>query len=391
MALQERLASMPVIGTAMAVQKRTKRDAADQFAAAVAFFGFVSLFPLIAIAVTVATLTISDPDQVISSIQAAIPGLGSEALADSFDAVRDNAGTTGLIGGVLLLFTGLRVTHALQTATRFVLDLPLADANTVLLRLWQLGSLVILGLLAIGGVSANAFATSVLTSGLGDQFGPLVGVLTHVVAAVLDILLFWVAYRIYSMGSALGWRQLLPGAILGGIGWTILKAVGGTYAARQGSAASAVIAGVIGVLLVFYLAGRLYVYGAELSAELAGVGEESESADASVADAGSRSEPDTSPPVRSEDTSQDRDAPDEGRRPEPVGVGAPDDSSLADRFRDRGRLQESGAAGPGPGREVVPWQEPTRAPLQDRRTRQVAAFASSALAVVTAGLLGRRS
>ncbi|MBY5161093.1 YihY/virulence factor BrkB family protein [Salsipaludibacter albus] len=389
MALQERLASMPVIGTAMAVQKRTKRDAADQFAAAVAFFGFVSLFPLIAIAVTVATLTISDPEQVISSIQTAIPGLGSEALTESFDSVRDNAGTTGLIGGVVLLFTGLRVTNALQTATRFVLDLPLAEANTVMLRLWQLASLAILGLLAIGGVSANAFATSVLTSGLGDQFGPLVGVLTHVVAAVLDILLFWVAYRIYSMGSTLGWRQLLPGAILGGIGWSVLKAVSGAYAARQGSAAGAVIAGVIGVLLVFYLAGRLYVYGAELSAELAGVGEEGESADATVADTGS--EPDTSPSVRTEPTTQDRDDGEEGPPPEPVAVGATDDSSLADRFRDRGRLQESGAAGPGPGREVVPWQEPTRSPLQDRRNRQVAAFASSALAVVTAGLLGRRS
>ena len=50
MALKDRILANPVVATLVQMQKRTKADAADQFAASIGFFAFVSLIPLIAFA-----------------------------------------------------------------------------------------------------------------------------------------------------------------------------------------------------------------------------------------------------------------------------------------------------------------------------------------------------
>lgn len=288
--MKERLAGLPVVGTAMAVQRRTKADAADQFGAAIAFHGFISLFPLIAVVTAVAGLVLSDldvadVDTVVNSIQEAIPGLGGDTIDGVFDAVMDNARTLGLIGLAGALYTGLRVTKAAQTATQFVFGVDLANVSAIKDRALQLGSLVVLGVLAIVGVAGSGWVQGLAqsTDVAGGRLAPIGALLG---SAVLDVLLFWVAYRLYSTGSGMTWRGLLPGAIFGGVGWAALKYFGGAYLAQQadnsvvtgdaaiaaGDAALAVLGTVIGLLLVFYLAGRLYVYGAELSAELAGVG-----------------------------------------------------------------------------------------------------------------------
>ncbi len=401
MALKDRLESMPVVGTAMAVQTRTKADAADQFAAAIGFFAFVSLIPLIAVVVAVAGFVLgNDPaamERIVAGIQDSIPGLGSSAgLGSTIDSVVANAGSIGLIGGIVLLFTGLRITNAVQTATRFVFDLPLAEAKALHMRAWQLASLVILGTIALASVAVTSAASTLVNSTLGERFGIGATIATYVLGAVLDVGLFWVAYRIYTIGGELSWRDLLPGAILGGIGWSLLKSFGSYYAGRQAAtisertgggggggggaaAAGVVIASIIGLLLVFYLAGRLYVYGAELSAVLLGL----PTSEAAVAEAATDVEEPATDPDR------DGHARDE-TGPEPP---TPPPSSLADRFRERGALVDDSVTVPtadGAGREVVPWQPPAGSRLDDRRTRQVVAFASSAVAVVTAGLLGRR-
>lgn len=407
MALKDRLQANPVVGTVMAVQTRTKADAADQFAASIGFFGFVSLIPLIVITVAVAGLVVGDDPVRIADIATrignAIPGLASnEGMQTTIEGVVENGGSIGLIGGITLLLAGLRVTNSLQTATRFVFDMPLAEAKALKLKLWQLASLVILGVLALAGVAVTSAAASITTSTLGDRFGVGTAVAAFVVGGVLDVLLFWVAYRIYTLGGPASWRQLLPGAILGGVGWALLKSFGTTYASRQaagiqtntgsagagtdpaaGAAAAALIASIIGLLLLFYLAGRLYVYGAELSATMMGLGVDDGRATGAAEVAADPPEDDPAEDAEDDDEAADRGA---DRRPDTTG-------SLADRFKERGALVDASVVEPredGAGTEMVPWQAPEGSRLDDRRTRQAAAFAASAVAVVTAGLLGRR-
>lgn len=283
MTMKERLTALPVVGTLMAVQKRTKADAADQFGAALAFHAFVSLFPLVAVAVAITGWLLADqPEQVaevVNAIQRAIPGLEGEAIDNVLANVIDNSGSIGLFGFLGALYTGLRVTNAAQTATQFVFGVKLEEVSALKARAQQVGSLFALGFLAIAGVAVSAWVQSVVLSDVPGVLVPLGGL---GLSALLDVLLFWTAYRIYSLGAGVGWKDLLPGALLGGIGWTALKYFGGAYLGSQvegsvvttdgGSAATLLLATMIGLLLVFYLAGRLYVYGAELSAELIGVG-----------------------------------------------------------------------------------------------------------------------
>jgi uncharacterized BrkB/YihY/UPF0761 family membrane protein len=96
-ALKDRIATMPVLGTAWTMQQRYRLDGADQFAAAIALFGFISLVPLLLLAAAVAGFVWTDPDdqaRIAIAITEAIPGLGA-----ALDATGE--GAEGFIQGVV--------------------------------------------------------------------------------------------------------------------------------------------------------------------------------------------------------------------------------------------------------------------------------------------------
>jgi uncharacterized BrkB/YihY/UPF0761 family membrane protein len=90
------------------------------------------------------------------------------------------------------------------------------------------------------------------------------------VAFALDLGLFLLTYRVLA-GRGTSLRDLLPGALFAAIGWTALKLLGTWYATltveRSGSVYGP-FAATIGVLVILYLAARMFVYGAELNAVL---------------------------------------------------------------------------------------------------------------------------
>lgn len=288
MAFKDRLYDLPVIGTAMRVQDRHKADAGDQFAAAIGFFGFLSLFPIIILALSVTGFVLagrpaSDAATVAEAITDAIPGFSavlagdcapgdadcSTGIARALDTVVSNRGSIGLIGLVSLLLTGLRVTNAAQTATLKIFDVDLLELTGWKLRLRQLAALVVLGVLALLGAAASSavgYVSQLDPTGAATLLAPAVGVAA---SFLLDFLLFLTAYRLFLADHAPPWRTLVPGALLAAVGWSALKLFGSTYVSGQVAGASELygaLGGVIGLLLLFYLAGRLFVYGAELSA-----------------------------------------------------------------------------------------------------------------------------
>ena len=271
--MKDRLLDLPVIGTALRVQERYVRDAADPLAAAIAFFAFLSLFPLLLLAISVTGFVLQDPaDQlaVAERLTEAIPGFeqtveGEEdsEVAALLENVVAQRGTIGLIGLVVLLFSGLRVINAAMVSTRVVFRGPVLPGLRSRLR--QLLALVALGLLALVGTTASSFA------GIGANFlpAPAAVLLSTGVSFVLDVGLFLGAYTFLAPSVALSVRDRVPGAVLAAAGWTGLKLFGATWASSQVDNANALygaLGSVIALLLLFYLAGRLYLYGAALSA-----------------------------------------------------------------------------------------------------------------------------
>lgn len=281
MALKDRLARLPVIGTALKVQERYTEDAGDQFAGAIGFFGFLSLFPLILLALSVTGFVLAgDADaqaQVVEGIQEAIPGLsaaltggdGATGVGEALDTIIANKETGGLVGLVLLLLSGLRVVNSAQTAALVIFRVDFARMSGIRRRIQQLIALVALGVLALAGAVAGGAIGAVNRIELFAGMEVLAPILIALATFVLDAGLFLVAYRLLGTRAGPSWRTLVPGAILGGLGWTLLKLLGSTYVSSQVENADALygaIGGVIGLMLLLYLAGRLFVYGAELSA-----------------------------------------------------------------------------------------------------------------------------
>ncbi len=270
--MKDRLASVPVLGTALAVQRRYVEDAGDPLAAAIAFFGFLSLFPLLLLGVSVAGFVLDDPaDQlaVAETITGSIPGFdqtvaGEDSqVSELLAAVVRQRGTIGLVGLVTLLLTGLRVINAAMVATRVVFRGALLTG--IMAKLRQLLALVGLGLLALAGASASSIAGI----GLGQLPGGVAVLVSVAVTYSLDVGLFLGAYTLLAPPVALGVRDRIPGALLAAAGWTGLKVAGAAWVGNQIDSANALygaLGSVIALLLLFYLAGRLYLYGAVLSA-----------------------------------------------------------------------------------------------------------------------------
>jgi membrane protein len=272
-AFADRIESMPVLGTAWTMQQRYRLDGADQFAAAIALFGFISLVPLLLLAAAVAGFLWTDPDdqaRVALAMTEAVPGLQAalEATGEGpegfIQGIVENRGALAGLGAVTLLLTGLKVINSGMVATTMVLRAPLPSGAKGKLR--QVLALPVLGTLALAGAAASSLV------GWLNLPGWLATPTAFVVTFPLDLLLFLAAYRLFAPTSELRLRRLLPGATLGAVGWAALKIAGAAYVSNQAEDANALygaFGGIIALLLLLYLAGRLFLYGAELTAVFA--------------------------------------------------------------------------------------------------------------------------
>ncbi|MDQ3932509.1 MAG: YihY/virulence factor BrkB family protein [Actinomycetota bacterium] len=265
--LKDQLRSKPIVGTAIAVQDRYNEDAGGQLAAAIAYFGFLSLFPILLLGLSAVGFLLADEPglqaRATDALTRSVPGLGP-VIGDNLTSLVNSRAATGIIGLLGVLLAGLRIVDSATVATSRIFRVE-DDAGFVKQKLRSSGALVALGLLALLGAAAGA-VVGIDFSGVVAFF---IGLGGTVLSLVLDTALFLAAYRMLTAKRGPPWRELLPGALLAGIGWTALKIFGSTYLATQVSNAQGIygsLAGVIGLMIYFYLAARLYVYGAEFSA-----------------------------------------------------------------------------------------------------------------------------
>jgi membrane protein len=273
--LQDRLAELPVVGTALAVQERYKRDAGEQLAAAIAYFGFLSFVPLLLLAVAAVGFVLDDPQRqldVALALTQALPGFeAATAEPDSgvsqlLQTVVDSRGAIGLVGLVTLLFAGLKVIASAMTTTRVVFRGEVLKGIGARVR--QVLALAVLGLLTLAAAGGSSLAAGGV---LGAVPRPVAVLLSLALTFLLDLMVFFGAYSVLSPTSNVRGRQLLPGALLAAAGWSVLKIVGATFVGNQVESANALygaLGSVFALLVLLYLGGRLYVYGAELSAVL---------------------------------------------------------------------------------------------------------------------------
>ena len=254
----------PWLAFPVAVWKKFGDDEAGNLAALVAYYAFVSIFPLLLVLFTVLEIVLRDHSALAKELEdGAVKNYG--ALGSSLTQSIHTFNGTGpaLVIGVLLSFLGARgVANAMQNALNSVWEVPKADRPG-----FPWSWLRSFGLILVVGI--GEIATSVLSSFItgGDLLpGFAITVLATIVTLLFNIGLFWLAFRL-AAAKTITWRDLRLGAILGGIVWQILQLVGGYYIGHQlrhsTSLYGSTFAIVLGLVAWLYLQAEATLYVAE--------------------------------------------------------------------------------------------------------------------------------
>jgi YihY family inner membrane protein len=232
-----------------------------------AYCGFVSLFPLLLILVTILGLVASaDPalkQDVLSAVARQVPLIGQQ-LTGNVHELRQSS-IVGLIVGVAVLVWGTtRLAQAGIFTMEQVWNLPGPARPGYVPRLARCATF--LGVLGLGVIATTALAA---LDAFGRHSVPFI-VASDALAAAVNAAMYVIGFRVLTpAGIAL--RRLVPGALAGGVAWTALQ-IGGTYLVRyslHGAAAYGVFATVLGLLAWVYLAVEVTVYAAEVNVVLA--------------------------------------------------------------------------------------------------------------------------
>ena len=246
-----------------------------------AYSSFVSIFPLLLILYAILGLiAVADPsfresaEKAKSAVANEIPLLG-QTLASNVDTAHlQRSSTIGLIVGLVVLIYGVTgLAQAGLFTMEQVWNLPGPARPGYVQRLGR--ALLFLGLLGAGVIVTTGLASlstylhhTSLNTHLRHSW-LWVDLLIYVVTAAFSAGMYLGAFRALTP-KGVPTRSLLPGAITGGILWTVLQVLGTWLVHRflHSNSAYGVFATVLGLLAWIYLAIEITVYSAEINVVL---------------------------------------------------------------------------------------------------------------------------
>jgi YihY family inner membrane protein len=256
------------LGLPIAVIYKAVEDRAPYLAAAVAYYGFVSLFPMLLVLLTVSAFVLDGHpglrDDLLHSIFAQFPGLGP-SIRDNLRGLHGSgwALVVGLLGTV---YGTMGVMQAAQTGFNQIYAVPRnRQPNPIRSRLRSLGLLVVLGagLLVSAVVSVLAAHTTGLTAGWNTGLQ----VLIYAVAVAVNAALFAVAMRLLTSAD-LRLRDVAVGGVLTAAVWQVLQVLAGPYLSRKVQNANALygsFALVLALIAWIYLVSLAVMLAAEVN------------------------------------------------------------------------------------------------------------------------------
>jgi membrane protein len=223
----------PVLDHAVRTQEHYLRVNGTALAGGVTYYGFLSFFPILAVAFFVvgrlARVYPQARDNLISWIDHAMPGIvGADPGEIQISTIERAATTVGVLGVLGLLYTGLAWLSTMRRGLQAVFAVPRNDyPSFVGGKLRDLVALVILGVILVVSVGITGvvvgFSDRVLDLlGLGHELTWLVTVLGALVGVLANTLLFYAFFRMLARPPLPG-SALRTGALLGGVAFEVLK------------------------------------------------------------------------------------------------------------------------------------------------------------------------
>lgn len=253
----------PSAGFPLAVVYKFLDDRGGYLSALIAYYAFLSLFPLLLLFTTLLGIVLSgDPElqaRILDSAMSQIPVIGDQLGEPD----RLSGGVTAIVIGVVgSLYGGLGVSLAAQYAMNTAWSVPRNDQpDPIRARLRGLLLLTTVGTSIIGLTVLNGVASSGL-------FGVAGGVLALAGAVVVNAVVFTAAFRI-GTARPLTVRDVLPGAVVAAVIWQALQSFGGIYiryVVGNVSTSNGIFAIVLGLLGFLYVASVSIVLCIEINA-----------------------------------------------------------------------------------------------------------------------------
>lgn len=243
-------------GTALRVQERYGELNGNHLAGAITLAGFIALFPLLLVGIAVLGFFSHNSADLAGDVvsRLGLTGVAADVVTGTIDKAEGSRRAASVLGLLGLLWTGLGLVGAMQYGLNTTWQVRGRGWRDKLSGLAWLAGAAVLFLLS--------FALTALVN--------LVPVLAP--ASVLVGLAVGVGLWMWTMkvlpNRDVGWKALLPGAVVGAIGFELLKILGSVYVPKVVASSSALYGslGVVFAVLAWLLFfGRLVVYASLLN------------------------------------------------------------------------------------------------------------------------------
>jgi membrane protein len=270
----------------LTVTKATTReffkDDVAYMAAALTYYSFSSLFPLLVLTITLTGIFVQPEDAtefIFKNVAQVVPGSVQplqDILSDAFQN-RSNAGWYALFGVITLLVTATGAFEALDKAINRAWATEKSPSFFVgkligLLMMLGVGGLLILSFAATALLAASrAFTTSLIGEvPIAQVFWQIASVL---VTLAIIFLVFLMLYR-FLPRTDVNLRDVWLASFISAVIWTIVKELFAYYLGSQFATFTAVygpLSAIIALLIWIYISSVIILAGAEFSSETARV------------------------------------------------------------------------------------------------------------------------
>jgi membrane protein len=256
-----------------------QEDNLSDWAAALTYYGLLSLFPALIALVSVLGL-FGDPQTTTTQITDIVSQIGPESAADTFSGPIESITSNQSAAGILF-FAGLGV--ALWSASGYVGAFTRAcnvawetpeGRSFFKLRPLQilitLAMVIMLALVALALVLTGPIVEAVGNSiGVGDTALQIWDIAKWPVLLAVVVLMFSLLYYATPNVKLPGFRFITPGAIFAVVVWLIASALFALYVANFGSydKTYGTLGGVVTVLVWMWITNLALLFGVELNAE----------------------------------------------------------------------------------------------------------------------------
>ena len=266
-----------------AILKRTvkefQEDNLSDWAAALTYYGLLSLFPALIALVSILGL-FGDPQKTTQTITDMVTQLGPQSAADTFagpvESITSNRGAAGIlffVGLGLALWSASGYVGAFMRAANIVYETPEGRPFWKLRPLQLLVTLVMILLLAavlLGLVLTGPVVSAVAGPlGIGSTAQTVFNIAKWPIMLIAVILMFAVLFHAAPNVKLPGFKWVTPGAILALVVWIVASVGFAFYVANFGSydKTYGALGGLVILLMWMWLTNIALLLGMELNAE----------------------------------------------------------------------------------------------------------------------------